>query len=82
MLLAIVGLICGLIAAYYWYRSSKVDIDTPLGIESVEQLTSQMGWIAKTRLDLHEAGRLNKIAALWTAASVVCGGLSSILGSY
>jgi hypothetical protein len=30
---------------------------------------------------LHETGALNRIAALWTAASVVLGGLTSLIGT-
>jgi hypothetical protein len=30
---------------------------------------------------LHETGALNRVAALWTAASVVLGGLTSLVGT-
>ena len=55
---ALIALISGLIAAWYWYRSSKVQIEPmwPQGsmglVEPGETEASQDGWIAGTLLEV------------------------------
>jgi hypothetical protein len=79
--LALLATVAGLVAAFYWYRSSKVGI-TPIwgGLEPVNPLFSQMGWMAGLMQTFAESADLNKRAALWTAVSVALAAGSSFFG--
>lgn len=82
----------GILAAVYWLRASKVPIDYngpkwPNGwpIESGDPVLHNMNWTTATMQSVREAGRLNAIAARWTAASVVLGavpGLAKIVAGW
>jgi hypothetical protein len=84
---AVAALIAGLIAAWYWYRSSKVQIEPmwpqgPMGlVEPGEVEASQGGWIGGTLLAFSASADLNSKAALWTAGSVVLAAISSVLSA-
>jgi len=83
--LAVLACITGVIAAIYWYRSSKVPIDPiwPEGafglVEPGEREDSQEGWIAGMLQASARAAELNAKAALWTAGSVLLAAASSIV---
>jgi hypothetical protein len=87
IVLACGALITGLIAAWYWYQSSRVEIvpvwpKGPEGLfEPVETEDAQGGWIAGTLMAYSKSGELNSKAALWTAGSVLLAALSSILSA-
>ena len=82
--LAVCAVVTGLIAAYYWYQSSKVQIDPGWTAEHPEPVVVEL-----RQMDLNvaiykwaeTAASLNKAAALWTALSVALAGASSIVGS-
>ena len=82
--LAVLAGITGVIAAIYWYRSSKVPIDPiwPEGafglVEPGEHDSSQDGWIAGMMRSNAIAAGLNAKAALWTAGSVLLAAAASI----
>jgi hypothetical protein len=76
VLLACLGAVTGIVAAYYWYRSSQVSINPVWLTESGDPHASQSGWLAATMGAFSESARLNKIAASWTAAAVVLNMLS------
>jgi len=84
---AVAALISGLIAAWYWYRSSKVQIEPmwPQGsmglVEPGDAEASQGGWIGGTLMAFSVSADLNSKAALWTAVSVVLAAISSILSA-
>lgn len=85
---AVIALATGLIAAWNWYKSSKVTIDPGWGlpgtggyIEPVLQGHKQLDMDAATIRGFDNSSSLNKVASLWTAASVLAGGMSSILGA-
>lgn len=60
----------GAITAYYWWRSSRVDIDPP--ISGLLGMRSSIDGDYSATIDaLREIGRLNKIAAMWSAISAV-----------
>src|SRR6185437_9618111 len=87
-LTALAALVCGLIAAWYWFRSSRVAIDPgwtlpgePGPSEPADAGAQQMAWIAATITASNEVARLNKSASLWTAASVVFSAASAIVGA-
>jgi hypothetical protein len=85
--MAVLALITGIVAARYWYRSSKVDIEPiwPTGaggpVEPGEHEDSQDGWIGGALTAFSESARLNAKAAVWTAASVVFAAIASILSA-
>ncbi len=83
--LAILAGITGVIAATYWYRSSRVPIDPiwPEGafglVEPGEHDASQDGWIAGMLQANTRVAELNAKAALWTAGSVLLAAAASIV---
>jgi hypothetical protein len=94
ILFALAALVAGLIAAHYWLKASKIEIDpgwrvgypaSPAdalrSIEPADIQLSQMQWITETMKAIQESGDLNKIAARWTAVAVVFAAVSSVLGA-
>lgn len=84
--LAIAGLTSGLLAAWFWARTTRVPVDPldgdPHAIMPVLPELEQLAWrAAQFRAD-QEIGRLNTLAARWTAAAVVLGALSSVVGLF
>ena len=82
--LALGGLASGLLAAWFWEKSTRVPVDPlngdPHAIMPVEFDLSQMSWWAAQFRANQQTGRLNVLAARWTAAAVVLGTLSSVVG--
>lgn len=84
--LAIGGMISGLRAAWFWERTTRVRVD-PLDNDAYATVLpeavgpNQLWWTAQFRAD-QEIGRLNTRAARWTAAAVVLGTLSSVVGLF
>jgi hypothetical protein len=81
IIFALAALAFGLVAAWYWYESSQVELRPTWDTEPGDALLSQMGWMAGAMTAMTESARLNKLAALWTAGSVVLGAASIIVGS-
>jgi hypothetical protein len=85
--LAIFACITGVVAAIFWYRSSKVQANPiwPEGafglVEPGEQAASQDGWIAGMLQASSRAAKLNAKAALWTGGSVLLAAAASILST-
>lgn len=80
------GLMSGLSAAWFWERTTRVPVDPlngdPNPIESGEPDLANLQWrAAQFRAD-QEIGRLNTLAARWTATAVVLGALSSVVGLF
>lgn len=86
--LAILAGITGIVAAIYWFRSSKVPVNPmwPEGafgpVEPGEHDASQDGWIAGMMESNARAAELNAKAALWTAGSVLSAAAASILSVF
>jgi hypothetical protein len=88
---AIIAFITGIIAAWFWYESAKVDPKTgwtpPSGDATKDDkallanFNAVYVWIFAIKDALRESGRLNKWAAGWTAASVFFGAASSLARS-
>lgn len=78
------GLVFGLVAAWYWYRSTRVAIDPlnddPDAIMPVVPELEQLAWLAAQFRANQEVGRLNTIAATLTAVAVVFSTASSVIG--
>jgi hypothetical protein len=82
MALAIGSLVTGLVAAWYWYKSSIVKVVPKAdGRFGGGMATATAPWLSGAMVAFAEGARLNKNAALWTAASVVLAALSSITGT-
>lgn len=81
ILLAISALVAGLLVARYWYPASKIQPDPGWPTEPGDSQASQMGWTAGIMEAIAKSADLNKTAALWTAAAVVLGSASSVVGA-
>jgi len=86
LVLALFAFGAGLIAARYWYSASKVQIipvwEESGVIEPVMPDQSNADWIVGLIATAQKAGRLNKIAAVWTAISVSLGTASAVAGAF
>ena len=73
----------GLISAWYWYRSSRIQIEPSWtaghSFEPVEPSQSQAGWIVGVLQAASLSSELNKTAARWTAATVALNVLPSVI---
>lgn len=81
--LAVLGAFTGVIAAIYWYRASvggiHAKVDGRFGGGMATGLEPWMGAIIDA---IRKSSRLNRIAALWTAASVLLAAASSLAGAF
>jgi hypothetical protein len=84
--IAVLSLGAGLIADWYWYKASRVQVvpfwqnDTGV-MEPLDVGQGNTAWIMAQLQTTQKSGRLNGIAALWTAVAVILGGMSSIASS-
>lgn len=79
--ISIVALVTGLLAAWDWFRASRVQPKPNWRVEPVVPKLADMGWTTATLEAFEKAGRLNARAALWTALSVALGASSSLVGN-
>jgi hypothetical protein len=78
IVLSLLGLMSGLIAAYYWFAASRVVI-TPTGrMESGDAQLNTMGWVVANMDAFSRSGALNQRAAEWTAATVLVSTFASV----
>jgi hypothetical protein len=82
MTLTLLGFLVGLCAAYFWWRSSRVETNPGWVCEPGETLASVDGWLGAAMNAFAESARLNKIAALLTGISVLLSGLGSMSGAW
>lgn len=82
--LALVGLAVGLRAAKLWLDASRVTIRpqwTDLGVpEPTDQSLRHGMWLVGVINAAEASGRLNAVAAKWTAWAVVLGCLTTLVG--
>jgi len=74
----------GLVSAYYWYRSSIAKVNTPdsphkPGVEATYTDPEDPSKEIRLFATAMEQARLSKIAAVYTAASLVSQAIASIL---
>lgn len=86
IIFALISLGLGLMAARYWYRASGVKV-VPLWvklgqIEPVEPDEANAQWQVALIEAGNETGKLNAVAAKWTAAAVAAGCITSIAGAW
>ena len=85
----------GLLAAHYWFKASKIEIDpgwrggSPQSaadaqrpIEPGEPQLSEMFWLTATMTAAEKSADFNRIAARLTAVAVLLSALSSVLGAF
>jgi hypothetical protein len=82
IILALLAGVTGLVAAAYWYRGSGVKIVPRVGARFGGMAAPGAPWLSGSLDAFKEAARLNKIASLWTAASVFLGAASSVIGAF
>jgi uncharacterized membrane protein YfcA len=83
IILALISLASGLVAARYWYDSGKVKIDPAWKLEVGGAVDRNiMGWVTGVMIAFNAVSQLNKKAALWTAASVLLSATSAVVGSF
>lgn len=76
--LAIISAATGFLAAYWWYKASKVDY-RPFDENGRELPDGDThAWTGAIRRTLSKSGALNKTAAIWTAISVFSAALSAL----
>lgn len=93
VLLAFTGGLVGLLAAWYWFKASRIPVDpgwrsgvpesaedARKPIEPVDRELAQSLWITGILKAGGESAGLNKIAALLTAIAAALSAASSILG--
>lgn len=86
---ALMAFFTGMIAAWRWLQSSQVPVDPGWrlpgeggGIEPLDESGKAMGWSLAATQAFSTASELNRKAALWTATSVLLGGISSAVGNW
>jgi predicted negative regulator of RcsB-dependent stress response len=80
-LLAVVSFATGLLAAWYWYRSSQVAVkQTNKEAKSYDSIT--LGLLRRAIEAYQEVATLNKKAALWTITTVVLTAASAVAGAW
>lgn len=80
---AMAALASGLVAAWYWYKSTTAKIDP--GIRKMDDGRDAfrvMAWVESVMNTAATASDFNRKAALWTAASVLLAAISAILGAW
>lgn len=77
---AAVALITGLVAAWYWFKASAVKVEPLLG-RFGPMANASDPFVAGALDAIERSAALNKTAALWTAASVLCSGITSVAGA-
>jgi hypothetical protein len=80
--LANLGLVIGILAAWYWWRASRVTI-IPVwgGIEPKDLYLSLEGWVAGINHAAAQSGQLNTIAAVLSGIAVVASTLAGWVGT-
>lgn len=81
--LALLAFVCGMLAAWYWLRASRVPTDPGWGKNGLGQpgihSMAQDAWIMAIMQSAAESGRLNAIAARWTALTAVLTALAALI---
>lgn len=81
LVLAFSGFVFGLLAAWDWYRASRVATVPVWGDrEPLDVAASQAGWIAGLLQASMESARLNQRAAALTAVAVILSTGASLIG--
>ena len=79
-ILALISLVSGLFATYYWYLASRVGISPAWEMEILgDRDKNVMSWVTGNTVAFTKSGKLNARAAWLTAISVACGTIANFL---
>jgi fructose-specific phosphotransferase system IIC component len=82
IVLSVVGLLFGLVSAYWWHAAGKVTVSPAWELEIRGDINKNiMGWVTGNMIAVKRSGDLNKCAALWTAATILVSTLASVLST-
>lgn len=76
--LTLLGAMSVAISAWFWWKSSEIDVDPPAMIHPDIPFSAD-GDYSGTVVALKEIGRLNKLAATWSAISAIYFCLAAVL---
>lgn len=82
LILAVAAFVTGLLAAQYWYKASHIQTVPKWGYSGESQWAQALGqhhWTGQLIASTSESARLNKIAALWTAAAVALNAFAALI---
>lgn len=83
-LLSVGSMLTGIVAAFFWFRASRPPSESRWW-QVITMPTELMGlydtfrWVYRDALD---SAKLNRIASLWTAVSVILAGAASMASSF
>jgi hypothetical protein len=76
ILFAVAGLVTAMFAAFYWWKASRIPIQsTAASITDAPELHIMSGHVA-----FHESSRFNSTAAVLTGIAAVLSAIGSVLG--
>jgi hypothetical protein len=75
---AALSVVSGLVAAWYWYQSTKPTVPPVLDDGGVMRA---MKWFEGVKNASDQAAEANRKAALWSAATVLLGAISTFLAA-
>lgn len=82
ILFAAIALITGLVAAWYWYASTRQKIDPAIyTTDDGREAFRPKEWNKNVTKVVAEASRLNGRAAIWTAVAVISSALSTMFSA-
>ena len=91
MVVALAAFVTGVVAAWYWYRSARIDPKTgwnpPVGDATTDpdallaNLNALFVWTFAIKDALKESSELNRSAAIWTAVSVLFSAVAAEMGN-
>jgi len=78
---SIVSVLCGLVAAWYWFEASRIPFKPHYDQlpDDVSENEFHGALVTAVMIAVQKAGALNRVAALWTAASVLLSGSASLI---
>jgi hypothetical protein len=81
LIVAAISLLTGLASAWYWWKSSKIEVDPKWFVQPGEVEAVQMGWTAALLAAGLEAAKLNKSAAIYAGLSIGAGTIANFLSA-
>jgi hypothetical protein len=83
LLFAILAVVTGLVAAWYWYKSTTAEIDPAIvKLDDGRDAFRLSTWIESITGTVKTASDFNRKAAIWTAVSVLSGALATLSGAW
>ena len=80
---ALLAFVSGMLAAWFWLRASRVRTDPGWGenglVEPGIHSVAHDTWIVAIMQSVAESGRLNAIAARWTALTAILTALAALM---